>query len=680
LAGCAFVGGIARAGTLAPATSFARDDHLVATSVFHWFTASGGQQTGPWRPIDGRANWTGTSTWWKTQIKQMMSANIDVLYVHLIPSMDQQRVNLFQALSDLRQQGYRTPKVAPFLDPIITWDILGPINVATTAGKDNFVGQYQRFFEEYFATNTDAYADDYLAQIDNRVVLDTWHTGDDVLNPKSLTRADVQSRLAAEFGAAHPVFNNGIHMVTTAGSDLTFADEQVYQFQVHEYFIKKTYGGVSSAQLKGGYWDQNIRDPGYRLPRDGGTHYDDAWARTLADPSISRVYIESWNEYDEGSGIYAANPGLAYIHPGSAAERLGSTDTWSATNDPYQYIRATADGARQFNEIPDRDAAIVAEDMPLELMPGETRTVTLVLRNEGDLSWTGAAGYGFAQHTELGQTPFVAGGAVAIDDARYEIPTYGGVFRGRPITMQFQVTAPEAGGTYATSWQMRQHIVPPEYRNDRVLNWHGNTEGNPAGEQAPGLVTAVDTSPGLSGDSPMDAFGAVGGIEPETFIFRDNGTVDNGNQTLGDGGETVDYLHFTTGAPVTLEGYSLWLPTDEGQQNAYRSTALVQLTIDDVVVDFFDNDGRNGTQVRSFVDGPVTGQDFRIDLTRVTTGGPRIGEIDAILAKGFEPSTIEWFGATLHASIYVVPEPAARVLVTALVFLIALRRRRVAGP
>ena len=349
------------------------------------------------------------------------------------------------------------------------------------------------------------------------------------------------------------------------------------------------------------------------------------------------MYIESWNEYDEGSGIYAANAGPAYIRPGSAAERLGSTDTWSATNDPYQYIRATANGARQFNETPDRDATIVAEDMPLELMPGETRTVTLVLRNEGDLSWTGAAGYGFAQHTEGGQTPFVAGGAVAIDDARYEIPTYGGVFRGRPITVQFQVTAPEAGGTYATSWQMRQRIVPPEYRNDRVLNWHGNTEGNPSGEQAPGLVTAVDTSPGLSGDSPMDAFGAVGGIEPETFIFRDNGTVDNGNQTLGDGGETVDYVHFTTSAPVTLDGYSLWLPTDEGQQNAYRSTALVQLTIDDVVVDFFDNDGRNGTQVRSFVDGPVTGQDFRIDLTRVTTGGPRIGEIDAILAKGFEP-------------------------------------------
>ena len=162
---------------------------------------------------------------------------------------------------------------------------------------------------------------------------------------------------------------------------------------------------------------------------------------------------------------------------------------------------------------------------------------------------------------------------------------------------------------------------------------------------------------------------AVGAIEHETFIFRDNGAVDNGNQTLGDGGETVDYFHFVTSVPVTLDGYSLWLPTDYGQQNAYRSTALVRLTIDDVVVDFFDNDGRNGTQVRSFVEGPVTGQDFRIDLTRVTTGGPRIAEIDAVLAEGFEPSTVEWFGATLHASIYVVPEPSAWVLVTALVLL-----------
>ena len=41
----------------------------------------------------------------------MMSANIDVMYVHLIPEFDQERTNLFQALNQLRAQGYDVPKV-----------------------------------------------------------------------------------------------------------------------------------------------------------------------------------------------------------------------------------------------------------------------------------------------------------------------------------------------------------------------------------------------------------------------------------------------------------------------------------------------------------------------------------------------------------------------------------------
>ena len=114
----------------AQSDSFRRLDHIVATSVFHWYSSNAGQLTGPWRPIDGRSNWTGEPDWWQTQIKQMMTANIDALYVHLIPHMDQQRANLFQALYEMRQEGYRTPKVAPFLDPIITWDnILPPIDM-----------------------------------------------------------------------------------------------------------------------------------------------------------------------------------------------------------------------------------------------------------------------------------------------------------------------------------------------------------------------------------------------------------------------------------------------------------------------------------------------------------------------------------------------------------------------
>ena len=45
-------------------------------------------------------------------------------------------------------------------------------------------------------------------------------------------------------------------------------------------------------------------------------------------------------------------------------------------------------------------------------------------------------------------------GRYLIDDASNEIPTYGGIFRGRPITFDVQLTAPTTFGTYTTHWQM----------------------------------------------------------------------------------------------------------------------------------------------------------------------------------------------------------------------------------
>ena len=82
-------------GLFAPRPSFNVTNRLVSVSVFQWFTSNGGQLSGPWRPVEGRANWTGTTNFWRSQLKQIMAANIDVLYVHLIPSSEQQRINLF---------------------------------------------------------------------------------------------------------------------------------------------------------------------------------------------------------------------------------------------------------------------------------------------------------------------------------------------------------------------------------------------------------------------------------------------------------------------------------------------------------------------------------------------------------------------------------------------------------
>ena len=91
--------------------SFDLDSHIVSTSVFHWYRRGQGQLSGPWVPLGGRESWTGEPEFWKGQIKQIMSANIDMMYVHLYPRYEQQRINLFDAMNQMRADGYDVPKV-----------------------------------------------------------------------------------------------------------------------------------------------------------------------------------------------------------------------------------------------------------------------------------------------------------------------------------------------------------------------------------------------------------------------------------------------------------------------------------------------------------------------------------------------------------------------------------------
>ena len=437
------------------APSFSVTNRYVAVSVFVWFTSTGGQLSGPWRPLEGRSNWTGLPAWWQGQIKQMMMANIDVLYVHLYndPNTDQIRVNLFNALNQLRAQGYDTPKVAPFLDPMITWYQQPLVDLATTAGKDAFVGQYIRFYNEYYSVNADAHADDYLARQANKPILDTWHVQFNCTNLASLTRADVSNRLVAAFGAAHPCFTNGFVQVTTALNPptLSFADEQVPQFEITAYNYPVTYKSIGSAQLKGGYWDQNIRNPGSFLPRAGGVNFSNAWNQ-VNRTTTHRVYLESWNEYDEGSGLYAGTNLPPYIAP---ANTSGNTDVWSATGDPFEYIKTAARGAASFNDTPGQSAKILWHNIPGSLAPGETRLVTVIVRNSANASWTAAANYKLGQ-ADADTSSFVTARRVLLNDAQDEIPLYSGIFRGRPKTFTFTIQAPPTSGVYTTHWQMLQ--------------------------------------------------------------------------------------------------------------------------------------------------------------------------------------------------------------------------------
>ena len=289
-----------------PGYNFQISDHVIGTTVFHWYGPGEWQLNGPWIPVEGREAWDGSVEFWKRMIKELMMADVDVLYVIVIPTMDQQRGNLFMALYELRSQGWNVPKVCPFFDPVITYTLLGyNPDASTEEGKDDIVGNYIKFYKQYYAVNTDPYADDYIYTLDGHPVLNIWHVNLNILNYDQMTRDDFTSRLSAAFGAEHPIFNNDIRMITNEISpSFSFADEKVAQFELQEYYHETNWNGITTCLLKPGYWDQNVRNPGYFLARDGGSHYRDSWQQAVNNASnLNRIQIESFNEYDEGSGI-----------------------------------------------------------------------------------------------------------------------------------------------------------------------------------------------------------------------------------------------------------------------------------------------------------------------------------------------------------------------------------------
>jgi hypothetical protein len=401
-----------------PARSFHLAGPISYTVVFHWFAARDGQLSGPWRPVEGRENWTGDVSWWELQILQIMRAQIDIILVHLIPKWEQQRINLFQALYRLRLKGYDVPKVAPFLDTFITWNG-SSIDVSENPGRLEFASQYARFFHQYFEANTDSFAWTSLARIDDRLVLATWYTTYILANPHSMSRNHIADALAKSVPQLVPALRKGIYQISTAlrDPDISFADERAILFSGLVYYAAAVHNDVYCHHVQGGYCDGNIRPPGIFMPRAGGSQYRIAWEHVLRLIGyVHRVYVESWNEYDEGSGIFAADPST-YYGPGGA-----NRDKWSSEDNPFEYIRTTAWGMRQLHHTPELAASVIWHDIPTKLPVGREVTASVVVRNDGWSEWPRVNGIALsvnhseklpavrAQMVPSATNPFVPGG------------------------------------------------------------------------------------------------------------------------------------------------------------------------------------------------------------------------------------------------------------------------------
>lgn len=184
-----------------------------------------------------------------------------------------------------------------------------------------------------------------------------------------------------------------------------------------------------------------------------------------------------------------------------------------------------------------------------------------------------------------------------------------------------------------------------------------------------GTIVTGSSPVGYANGVPSSAAAALGGtssfVEPTHLIFENDGTPS----------QSVDWFTFQTTAPIDLRSFQLILSDDSnlspfgdrgvswfrllGGVTAGSLTTLAETTIQPKYTQSY-----GGSQIvcTGVVDGEGM-QYFRLELTRTTSQGPRVIELD-----GFKTA-------------YVVPEPASVVLAGlgfATAGLLAVRRRRTA--
>jgi len=100
------------------------------------------------------------------------------------------------------------------------------------------------------------------------------------------------------------------------------------------------------------------------------------------------------------------------------------------------------------------DAQFVSQSVPAALLTGETRAVTVTLRNTGTTLWTRFNDEGYKLGTQNPQDNTLWTGG-----PRIYLPAGAQINPGQSWTFSFNITAPSTPGTYNFQWRMVQEFV-----------------------------------------------------------------------------------------------------------------------------------------------------------------------------------------------------------------------------
>ena len=196
--------------------------------------------------------------------------------------------------------------------------------------------------------------------------------------------------------------------------------------------------------------------PTNQIPRQGGKFF---WHQVCNAISAGcrMIYIAMFDEVDEGTAMMKLAPTRAELPVGAQLVPL-DIDGYSLPSDWYLILAGYA-GRMLRKEIPLNfslpilpektrdDALFISLDVPVMMEPGKYYPVSIVMKNSGTNTWTGAGGYALASQNAVWDV-----GGMELSPSDY-------VQRNDVKTFTFNVTAPGSVGTYDLQFRMdRQGI------------------------------------------------------------------------------------------------------------------------------------------------------------------------------------------------------------------------------
>jgi hypothetical protein len=445
-----------------PARDLVPDQHTVGAWMFTWFTGDTSWQcSSAWRPVGGFKTWDGSVAWARDQLLDQVDAHLDAVGLQLDTASGagaqgyrfNNIANVVKAARQLLEEGVLPPRLFPFLDTAIISDHYqtsqgAMLDLSGEAGRAYLYGHAQAFYQAAKSALGDQYGAAGTARWQGGLpAVAFWHS-ESMSGVDNAAVLDFKARFQADFGAAcyfiaHP--NNWKNFA--AVDEIT----QMVGPPTHYLITGHDAGNFPTINVEAGFWNPTSNT--FYLPREGGTHFDDAWQSAQAQRAKARhVWIDTWNETGEGSGMFAGEA-LTYAatDKGPCSQFVNlHAESWGS--EPRHYIDVTRAQASAWNDAAELDAEPLASDAPTTFHPGEQRYVTVVMRNTGDSSWP-------TPGPQLGLSA-----AAAADDFHIAAPVnatgdlltqrFGGVARGLPGVFTVLVTAPCTPGAHMLQLQM----------------------------------------------------------------------------------------------------------------------------------------------------------------------------------------------------------------------------------